>query len=135
MDRDLYKKQFRKGNTPEWTCPNCKKSVLRCKKDTFNYFETAGSKISHSHEAFEYHWVHFVYSCILECSDSQCKEVVTNLGVGYYEHHRQYIIFVLRCVHPASKLVTAFQDRPENPFRISVFTLFCVLIVFYSRKA
>lgn len=34
----------------------------------------------HSHEAWEPEWIQYVYSCLLVCSNDQCKEVVASSG-------------------------------------------------------
>lgn len=83
MDRSLYKTPFRENHAPSWACPNCGKSVLRIKKGTFKFSDTADSMASRNCREVEYDWIKYIYSCLLECSDEQCEGVVANLGEGH----------------------------------------------------
>lgn len=82
MERKLYKLPFSQSRSPDWMCPTCSKGVLRIKKDTFHSEETRDSRGAHGHEAWDPEWIRYVYSCLLECTNDQCKEIVTNLGKG-----------------------------------------------------
>jgi hypothetical protein len=86
MDRNALKLQFALDKSPDWVCPTCKKGVLRIKKDTFFKEEDSLSR-DHSHEAWDPDWITYVYSCLLVCTNDQCKEIVSNVGVGSVVHH------------------------------------------------
>lgn len=90
MDRKLYKLPFPEGNPPQWVCPTCGKSVLRVKKGTFYSKETSDTRKGYRHDEWEPDWIQSVYSCLLECSNAQCKEVVANSGVGQYDMDFDY---------------------------------------------
>jgi hypothetical protein len=82
MDRKLYKLPFPEGRSPDWMCPTCGKGVLRIKNGTFHREELRDSREAHSHEAWDPEWIRYVYSCLLECTNDQCKEIVANSGKG-----------------------------------------------------
>ncbi len=92
MDRKSYKLPFRKTGITKFQCPSCGKGLLKIKKDTFHYSETKGSSSCHSHEAWEPEWIEYVYSCLLECSNTNCKDTVASSGTGsvtqymYHDH-------------------------------------------------
>ncbi len=86
MDRKALKLAFTLASPPDWICPTCQKGVLRIKKDTFFQEEGQASR-DRSHEAWEPDWIAYVYSCLLVCTNDQCKEVVSNVGVGSVVHH------------------------------------------------
>ncbi|AVS86278.1 DUF4145 domain-containing protein [Paracidovorax avenae] len=81
MDRRALKFPFTLSSAPDWTCPRCEKAPLRIKTETFSKEEQYDSR-DHSHEAWEPDWIQYVYSCLLICSNDQCKEVVASSGTG-----------------------------------------------------
>lgn len=81
MDRKLLKLPFAVNNPPDWVCPTCAKGVLRIKKGTFFKDEIRSSR-GHGHDAWEPEWIEYVYSCMLVCTNDQCKETVATSGVG-----------------------------------------------------
>ncbi len=84
MDRKSLKLPFREGSHPEWTCPSCMKGFLRIRKDTF-FKEEIRSSRHHSYDEWEPEWIEYVYSCLLLCTNDQCKEIVACSGVGSVE--------------------------------------------------
>jgi len=82
MDRKIFKLPFTKEKIPEWICPTCKKGVLHLKDGTFSSEESSLSKSAHNHEAWEPEWIQLVYSCLIECSNSSCKEIIASSGSG-----------------------------------------------------
>jgi len=82
MDRRLYKQEFRKDSHPRWICPTCGKGVLKIKKNSFLFSETSSSKKDQGHKDWDEQWIQYVYSCVLECSDDLCKDVVLSTGKG-----------------------------------------------------
>jgi hypothetical protein len=66
---------------PDWTCPTCEKGVLKLEEQSFLKAEEAKSR-DHSHEAWEPEWISYIYTCLLCCSNSDCKELVSSSGTG-----------------------------------------------------
>ncbi len=81
MDRKDLKRWFTKDRTPDWICPSCGKGVLHIKPETFHSNELARSR-DHNHDAWEPEWIESVYTCLLYCSNNNCKEVVVSSGIG-----------------------------------------------------
>lgn len=81
MDRRALKLPFTLDSAPDWMCPACEKAPLRILKESFVKDERSFSR-DHSHEAWEPDWIEYVYSCILICSNDQCKEAVASSGTG-----------------------------------------------------
>ena len=84
MDRKSLKLPFREGSPPDWMCPTCRKGFLRIRKDTF-FKEELRSSRHHSYDEWEPEWIEYVYSCLLLCTNEQCKEIVSCSGVGSVE--------------------------------------------------
>ncbi len=45
--------------------------------------ETTESKKNRDHEAFDFDWIEFTYSCLLKCTS--CGEIVSNVGNGFLD--------------------------------------------------
>lgn len=125
MNRPLYKTPFYENHAPSWACPNCGKSVLRIKKGTFKFSDTADSMASRNCPEVEYDWIKYIYSCLLECSDEQCKGVVANLGEGHLivdykkvengEPEVHYLpVFLPKYFQPYLKLFSFPKKVPED---------------------
>lgn len=82
MDRAILKAQFLEKSPPDWVCPECRKSLLKIKLGTFHKAETLASRQAKNHEAWDPEWVRYVYSCLLECTNESCREVVSTCGRG-----------------------------------------------------
>ncbi|MCB4763292.1 MAG: DUF4145 domain-containing protein [Sulfurovum sp.] len=82
MDRQLYKRAFSKENLPEWSCPICQKGILQQVEGAFLCEETILSKEGRSHEDWEPEWVTYSYSNSLKCSNTNCGEIIFNIGDG-----------------------------------------------------
>lgn len=81
MDRKILKYPFTLQRMPEWECPTCQKGHLRIKDGTF-FEEEARHSRDHSHDSWEPEWIRKVYSCLLACSNDQCKETLALSGTG-----------------------------------------------------
>ena len=81
-DRRLYKLPFSKNRIPEWMCPTCEKGVLKIFKDSLITKETRASEKANSHPGWDPEWIDYVYSCVLECANLNCKEHVATSGSG-----------------------------------------------------
>lgn len=82
MDRSLYKYSFSRENTPDWTCPTCKKGILRIIDDSFKNVETRDSLRNRDHPEWDPSGVEYIYSCVLRCNNDKCLEIVSSTGVG-----------------------------------------------------
>lgn len=82
MDRELLKHPFYKERPADWICPTCNKGFLRIIKDSFKVSERRDSREAFSHPNWDPDWTTNVYSCMLECNNEQCKEVVASSGTG-----------------------------------------------------
>jgi len=81
-DRRLYKLPFSKNRIPEWMYPTCEKGVLKIFKDSLITKETRASEKANSHPGWDPEWIDYVYSCVLECANLNCKEHVATSGSG-----------------------------------------------------
>ena len=82
IDRNTFKAPYIKDGLTHWNCPTCKKGYLKIKKGTFHHEETRDSISAHSNFAWEPDWIEYLYSCLLECNNPACKDIVSNSGVG-----------------------------------------------------
>lgn len=124
MDRKALKRAFTIDRTPDWICPACGKGVLRIKKDTFAKDERSHSR-DHSYEEWEPEWIEFVYSCLLYCTNDNCKEVISSSGrgsvdwdMGYDENGEQEQVYseYFRPMYfePALKIIEIPEDCPST---------------------
>lgn len=90
MDRKSFKRTFGKRGATHYSCPSCGKGVLRIKEGTFQHQETRASARAHGHEAWDPDWIIYVYSCIFECTNSACKDVVSSVGHGGVDQSYYY---------------------------------------------
>lgn len=82
MDRKSFKLPFSKSGVTKYQCPTCEKGVLKLKVDTFNHSETKVSLEAHDHEAWDPDWIEYIYSCLLECTNTACKDTIASSGNG-----------------------------------------------------
>lgn len=90
MDRTAYKSSFKKDILTRWVCPSCNKGPLKVKANTFHAEETKKSKRQHNDKAWNPEWIGYVYSCLLECTNSKCKDTVASSGFGYVDFDIDY---------------------------------------------
>lgn len=122
IDRSLYKYNFTETNTPDWMCPTCKKGILRIIDGSFKTSETRDSlRRNRNHSEWDPYGVAYIYSCILQCNNDKCQEVVSSTGGGgadideYYDndgHLNQHWVDMFRPTffEPALAII----DIPEN---------------------
>jgi hypothetical protein len=101
MDRKLLKLPFYKTGATKYQCPTCDKGVLKVITESFSHKQTKLSREGRDHDAWEPEWIEYVYSCLLECSNTVCKEIVSSTGkgsvtenYGYDEHGRTEVDYV-----------------------------------------
>lgn len=125
MDRKVFKLPFTKVAQQDWQCPTCQKGLLRIKDGTFFSEERSLSRKAHSHEDWDPDWISSVYSCLLECSNSSCKEMVSNSGLGFVEwdiEHDEHgypqqvygDFFKPLFFHPHLKLISVPESAPVD---------------------
>ncbi len=82
MDRRTFKAPFTRKSTPDWSCPRCKKGLLRFVDGQFHAAERKESRDAHGGGAWEPDWIIYVYSGRLRCSNASCAECVASSGTG-----------------------------------------------------
>jgi Domain of unknown function (DUF4145) len=82
MDRTPFHLPFTETNVPKWPCPKCGAGHLALAPKTLVHKETPESLREHDHEAWEPDWIRYVFSCIFECTNADCKEVTSCCGEG-----------------------------------------------------
>jgi len=90
MERRVFKLPFTKSNVSKYQCPTCSKGFLKIQEDAFYQRETKSSLANHDHPEFGHEWVEYIYSCIFECTNTACKEVVSSSGTGWVEEDYFY---------------------------------------------
>ena len=90
MDRKSYKLPFNKTGVTKYQCPSCVKGLLKVKQNTFHFSETKQSSSAHQHEAWEPEWIEYVYSCLIECTNTNCKDTVASTGTGSVTQYMYY---------------------------------------------
>ncbi|WP_256385000.1 MULTISPECIES: DUF4145 domain-containing protein [Photobacterium] len=90
MDRKIYKLPFTATSINRYQCPTCNNGVLQILDGTFFSKETKESLSGHDHPEFGPEFVEYIYSCIFQCSNTTCKEVVSSSGKGYVEEYNYY---------------------------------------------
>ena len=85
IERQIYKAAFNKNSHTQWTCPTCRQSLLVIKKDSLIQSEIPSSKNKHNSEEWEPTDIEYRYSCLFECSNLKCKEIITSSGIGYID--------------------------------------------------
>ena len=82
MDRKTFKLPFSKTGVSKYQCPTCSKGLLKVKPNTFCEQETSASLKEHRHPEWDPEWIVYIYSCLFECSNTACKDIVSSTGTG-----------------------------------------------------
>lgn len=90
MDRKAFKISFKKLGVTKFPCPSCGKGLLSIKKDTFKCKETNSSANAHRDEEWGPEYINYVYSCLLECTNSVCKDNISSTGIGSVDQDYSY---------------------------------------------
>lgn len=125
MDRKIYKLPFTKNGVSRYQCPTCTKGLLKIKSDTLNKQETKESRSGHDHPGWDPEWITYIYSCLFECTNPDCKDIVSSSGKGrveeeyfYDEHGQQDRVyeeyFSPEFFTPHLKLFNVPKGTPEN---------------------
>ncbi|WP_265503599.1 DUF4145 domain-containing protein [Providencia heimbachae] len=73
---------FTKGRCPDWACPSCGNRTLVIKKGSFNFAEIPESVERYRQEYGELSDIELVFSCLLECEHTKCRNVIAVGGNG-----------------------------------------------------
>lgn len=125
IERKIYRALFNPEKQHNWRCPTCEQGLLRIKKDTFSFFETAESLRDRRNPEWQAEWVEYVYSCIFECQNDQCGEPVSSSGIGfldwdiveneYGEDKQEYSPhFKAKSFYPPLKIIKIPEGTPED---------------------
>lgn len=81
MNRELWSyPRFTKTSTPNWVCASCDHGILKLKKDSLHYQETALSKEEHANEDWDPTWISYRFSAFFICDS--CGDPVGVSGWG-----------------------------------------------------
>lgn len=90
MDRKSFKLPFDECGVTKYQCPTCEKGALQVKNGSFNFHETRDSDREHKNDDWEPEWINYVYSCLFECTSSDCKDIVASTGTGSVSQYESY---------------------------------------------
>lgn len=85
INRKFWESSFQQGNLPKWICPTCSEGTLMAKNNEVILLEDASTLKSKDHDFFEIDWIKGPFYGILNCNNSECKEVVTVVGSHQFE--------------------------------------------------
>ncbi|HFF9780670.1 DUF4145 domain-containing protein [Serratia marcescens] len=74
---------FRKNDIPLWCCPSCFNDTLELVSGSFFSENTSQTALSLGEDWFEPEHYKMIFSCMLRCSRSSCKEHVAVSGKGW----------------------------------------------------
>jgi ssDNA-binding Zn-finger/Zn-ribbon topoisomerase 1 len=91
MDRQVFKLPFTTQRGTNYQCPTCGKGNLIIKEGTFHQRQTKSTLDSQDHPEYSNDWDETIYSCLFECSNTACNDVIASSGRGRVEE--EYDIF------------------------------------------
>lgn len=86
-NRDTWKAEFTKESALPWSCPRCKASRLRLRKETLFDGETQESKASHNHDGWDPEWIDGRFSCMMVCLHCHGEISVAGKARVQDDHH------------------------------------------------
>lgn len=125
MDRTSFHLPFSEQNVPKWPCPKCRASHLALVPKSLVHKETPESLREHDHEAWEPDWIRYVFSCIFECANAECRQVISCCGEGrvdYFEYEDEEYerkqshedLFTPKYFNPPLELMDFPKDCPAE---------------------
>lgn len=116
---------FTQDRCPSWTCPGCMKETLRIVPGSFFYRKTADTLTHEKEHYFDFYYVEYIFSCLLECELTGCSEPVAVTGRGWltednsYDHRSQTLTesiprFEARAFYPPLPLFIPPEDCPVS---------------------
>ena len=85
MDRQLFKRPFKKTDDVIFPCPACGNHSLKLDETKFHSEDTAESKKMQESDYWEPEWLASVFTTVFSCNNSHCKETVICSGTGYVD--------------------------------------------------
>lgn len=125
MDRAQFLLPFTLQHLPHLPCPKCQVGQLTIDAKNFLQSETAASKKDREHDAWEPDWIHYVFSCVFDCSRKDCGNVVSCSGAGgvkiygYVDEENDWVqdvedYFYPRYFHPSLVLMDIPKKCPVS---------------------
>ena len=125
MDRTVFKLPFTNKGTTKFQCPLCSKGFLNVVDNSFSFKEKKASRDMHNHPEWGPEYYEIVYSGILECSNTACKEVVSSSGYGWDEEEpfyddegvldREYVTYFRPVIfYPHLRPFSFHKDTPKD---------------------
>lgn len=88
LNRDTWKAEFTRESTLLWSCPKCRASRLRLRKESLFDGETRDSKASHNEDGWEPEWIDGRFACMMECP--HCHGEISVAGKYRVQDDRYY---------------------------------------------
>ncbi|HDT6090765.1 DUF4145 domain-containing protein (plasmid) [Raoultella ornithinolytica] len=113
---------FTEDNIPEWLCPACMAPSLELLPGSFHSQHSAYSLHNRREDWYDYDHEEFVFTCILQCRRSSCRESVAVSGSGRGEREpdeRQedmvyYTLYRAKSFTPPLPVFSLPEDCPED---------------------
>ena len=87
MIRDsLENESFSAKSMLVWKCPRCDRQTLQMRKGTRSREESRKSRDAVSQTGWDPDWIHGIFSALVECAASGCREVISVAGTYGTEH-------------------------------------------------
>ncbi|OLO08755.1 hypothetical protein BTW08_05405 [Salinicola sp. MH3R3-1] len=120
LDDNLFTSHFHEDNIPVWPCPKCGVQSLSCDEGQFN--KQFKEPIDTSHPEFDPHWIEYIFTMHLKCSNSSCGCRVVCVGTGdvsqEYLHNGSgdwdwFDSFQVNHFEPSLKIFIPPKETPE----------------------
>lgn len=85
MNRQLFKRSFKKTDEVILICPSCGYNSLKIDKTRFHSEFTALSKKIQESNDWEPEWLTSVFTTVFQCNNTRCQETVMCSGTGYVD--------------------------------------------------
>lgn len=102
---------FPSNRCPAWLCPACESASLAIDADTFRYEMNSYTRLNKHHGWFDPDDYTYIFSCMVQCSRPECREVVAVSGVGFIDDVWGHDVNG----HPEPEFVELFQARHFYP--------------------
>lgn len=120
LNDNLFTSHFYENNIPAWPCPKCGVQSLSCNEGHFK--KQFKEPIDTNHPEFDPHWIEYIFTMHLKCSNSSCCCQVVCIGTG--DVSQEYLNdgsndwdwidnFQVSHFEPSLKIFTPPQDTPE----------------------
>lgn len=82
MDRSIFHLPFSEKQVPKWPCSTCRVGYLTLVPKTLATKGTAKSIQESKDDDWEPEWTRYVFACLFQCSNTDCKDTFSCCGVG-----------------------------------------------------